>query len=129
MKRILGSILSFDDYSRHIKYNIFGFDEYEYFYKLCDIGMRSVFTIQELKDPSYGFKLAYDYCRENQTEFPEILVFANNSASKALCKLSLDGKVHIDYLFGVERYLDCSWDDVLNELDETLDVLYRITDA
>lgn len=129
MKRVLGSTMSHRDYFNSIESGKFGAEEYKFFCKLCDVGRLSVFTIQELKDPSYGFELAYNYCKENQEEFPEILVFANDGANKELCKLSFDGWTNIEYTFGYSKYMNYTWDQLLNELDETIDLLARILDV
>ena len=129
MKRVLYPILSFEDYIRHTKSGIFDIEEYEYFCKLCDVGRVSEFTINELKDTSYGFALAYNYCKENHTEFPELLVFVNSSASKPLCKISLAESVRIEYAFGAETYENYTWDELLRTLDATIDLLAKILDV
>lgn len=129
MKRVLGSTMGHRDYAKSIESGIFGPEEYEYFCKLCHVGRMSEFTINELKNMFYGFELAYNYCKENQVEFPELLVFVNPTASKPLCKISLAESVHIEYSFGTETYENYTWDELLLTLDETIDLLARILDV
>lgn len=130
MKRVLYPILSFEEYIRHIKSGIFDAEEYEYFCKMCDVGRGSAFTLEDLKDRSYGFDLAYNYCIDNNESFPEITVFVNGGASEPLCKISVSKRMHILYYpFYFSKYMNYTWDELLNDLDETVDDLARILDA
>ena len=130
MKRVLGSTMGHRDYAKSIESGIFGPEEYEYFCKLCDADGSSSFTLEDLKDHSYGFDLAYNYCMDNDETFPEITVFVNGSASEPLCTISVSGYAHILYYpFYYSKYMHYTWNELLNDLDKTVDDLARILDV
>jgi hypothetical protein len=130
MKRVLGSTMNHLTYHQNIKSGIFGEDEYNFFCNFCDYDRRSEFTIDDLWDSWYGFELAFDYCIEHQVSFPDLLVFANRSASTSLCKISFGGKdIYIYYKFGSEKHINGTWNELLSELDSTIGLLARILDV
>ena len=129
MKRVLGSTMGHRDYAKSIESGIFGPEEYDYFCKLCDYGRQSAFTIDDLRGSFYGFELAYDYCKEHKVAFPRLLVFANSEAITALCQISFGKDIHIYYKFGAEKHITGTWNELVAELDSTIDILARILDV
>lgn len=127
MKRVLGSTMNRLTYSQNIKSGIFGEDEYKFFCNFCDYDRRSVFTIDNLWDSWYGFKLAFDYCVEHRVSFPDLLVFANSGARSPLCEINIAGNdIYIYYRFGSEKHINGTWDELLSELSLTTGLLKRI---
>jgi hypothetical protein len=130
MKRVLGSTMGHREYFDSIEHGKFGSEEYKFFCKLCDADGSSSFTLEDLKDRSYGFDLAYKYCMDNDETFPEITVFVNANASEPLCQISASRGVNILYYpFYVSKYMNYTWDELLNDLDETVDDYARILDV
>jgi hypothetical protein len=129
MKRVLGSTMGHRECFDSIKHGKFGNEEYKFFCKLCDADGSSSFTLEDLKDRSYGFDLAYKYCMDNDETFPEITVFANSEAITALCQISFGKDIHIYYKFGAEKRITGTWNELVAELDSTIDLLARILDA